>query len=155
MLVGQKNDPDCEVNTEMYLPVHAADLRSIVLGTRKLDRCCIQCIIVFNAFRRLGAEVYTEQFRGLTDKNVPRLTYATFMEASAGKSGFLQFKYWMMILYMMALVPLMLVAFMTDHCSVGISGGIILCTPSVEMLKFGCSYLGLPVDDWRYTRWAT
>jgi hypothetical protein len=74
------------------------------------------------------------------------------MEASEGKSGFLLFKYWMTIVHKMGSLglPLMLVAMMTDHCNVGLSAGTILSTPSEEMLDLGCSYLGLPCDDYKY-----
>ena len=139
-LLGKKEDVDCAEweDSRMYVPVQACDLRKIIMLTRKMDG--------------LGAEVYTEQFRCLSHKHTPRLTYATFMESSSGKSGFLLYKYWMMVVHKMVVnhVALMLVAFVTDHSSVGISGGTILGTPTQEMVDLGCSYLGLPVDDYKY-----
>ena len=140
MLIGTKKNVDCSKweDDDIYLPLKGKDLRKIIMITRKLQL--------------LGAEVYTEQFRGLAGSHAPRLTYATFMEASLGKSGFLCFKYWMLIVHKLAVqaVLVFLVAIITDHCSVGISGGTIWGTPSEELLALGCSYLGLPVDDYRY-----
>ena len=44
------------------------------------------------------------------------------------------------------------IGFITDSCSIGLSAGKFIVTPTSEMIPLGCSYLGLLVDDWKY--WA-
>ena len=37
-----------------------------------------------------------------------------------------------------------------DHCAASLCGGKMLNKPSQEFVDFGCSYIGLPVDDMTY-----
>ena len=137
LLVGMQFDPDISKwPFEIMVPETAHQLQRMVMLIRKLGM--------------LGSEVYTEQLRAISNKNLPPLVYATFPEASSGKSGFFTFKYWMHIIQSLHSTRLRLTTFVTDHCSVGIGGGKILNTPSHELLSHGCSYLGLPVDDYKY-----
>ena len=67
-------------------------------------------------------------------------------------SGFLQLKYWFRLLQRMQHLKLNFIGFITDSCSIGLSAGKFIVTPTSEMIPLGCSYLGLLVDDWKY--WA-
>jgi hypothetical protein len=137
-LVGHQMHPDCArwILQEIMVPRTVQTLKKIVYLIRKLNL--------------LGAEVYTEQFRCVSDGSIQRLTYATYPEASKGKSGYWLYKYWFTILLLLDGVALCLVFFVTDHCSVGVSAGKMFNTPSAELLALGCSYLGLPLDDYKY-----
>ena len=138
--IGKMRHPDVSASLiqpeEVYVPERASDVRKLILLTRKLNQ--------------LGAEVYTEQFRCISDKTRPPLAHTVYVEASNGKSGFLHLKYWFTILLELDGVPLSLEGFITDGCSVGISAGHMMCTPTEEMIGHGCSYLGLPVDDFKH-----
>ena len=137
-MVGKMSHPDVERwgDEVVYIPETAAALRKLILITRKLDQ--------------LGAEVYTEQFRCISNKSLPSVAYTVFSEASNGKSGFLNWKYWFAILEALDGVPLSLECFITDGCSVGISSGKLQTTPTEETNTLGVSYLGLPVDDFKH-----
>ena len=134
-LVGEMKHPDVEnwFEDEVCIPEKAADLRRLILISRKLER--------------LGAEIYTEQFRCVSNKTLPSLAHTVYVEANQGKSGFLHLKYWFAILDKLDGIALSFQGWITDGCSVGISAGTLMATPTDEMIALGCSYIGLPVDD--------
>lgn len=137
-IVGHHLHPDVSEwgKQEFMVPRTASELHQMIMLIRKLGM--------------LGSEAYTEHLRCISDPLLPALTYALYPEAPAGKSGFFTFKYWMKIIGVLHSTQLRLTTFITDHCSVGIGAGKIMNTPTDEMLALGCSYLGLPVDDYKY-----
>lgn len=118
-----------------YLPEYLDELEELIDIVKELDA--------------LGVSVFTEQFRCLTDRSLPSLSYVAIIEPSKGGGGYFTLKYWMHIIYHLP-EGLNLVLFITDHCSCGIASGKFLTTPSTEMVALGCSYIGLPVDDYKY-----
>ena len=137
-LIGHQFSPDCaewkEDKTVFYVPQFKAELIEMLSIIRKLDQ--------------LTAEIHTEQLRCTTCRKPP-MAYAVIPEASQGNSGFLNFKYWMRLLDSVS-PSVLLKDFITDMCSCGLLGGKIMMTPNEGFIALGCSYVGLPVDDYKY-----
>jgi hypothetical protein len=136
-LVGQRFHPDCKKWSECvwFVPEYMDQLVEI-----------IQIVV---QLQMLSSEFFTEQLRCISSPRISSLTYVCYPEPSKGSSGFMTYKYWFQIIY---LTPqgLSLVAFITDGCAYGIGAGKLFGTPSVQLLALGCTYLGLPLDDYKY-----
>lgn len=107
-------------------------------------------LFIVRKLQMLSSEIYTEQFRSLTSREQPSLTVAIIPAASKGNTGFGTLQYWFQLLDEARKGHVWIKAFVTDMCSVGLSAGNLLTTPSEEMLELGCSYVGLPMDDYMF-----
>ena len=136
-MLGHEENPDCELwgQAEFYVPEHKWQFQLMMWIVRKLGM--------------LSSEVHTEQLRCTTSRKAP-LAYCILPEASKGNTGFLTFKYWMMLLKACRRNRVTLKDFITDMCSTGLLGARLLMTPCAENIRLGCSFLGVPTDDYKY-----
>lgn len=123
-------------DTKVFVPESKADLVRIIFITRRL--------------KMLSSEIYTEQLRCLTNRSKPSLSIAIIPEASRGNTGFGLLQYWFKLMDILRKAGVNFKDFCTDMCSVGLSAAQLLCRPSESMASFGCSYVGLPVDDYPF-----
>ena len=136
-LVGQKYHPDCSTweTFVWFVPEFLDEL--------------IEIIEIVVELQLLSSEFFTEQYRCISAPRISSLSYVSYPEPSKGSSGFMTLKYWFTLIYNTP-QELNFVAFITDGCAYGIGAGKALCTPSEELIKMGCTYLGLPLDDYKY-----
>lgn len=137
-LLGEEFNPDVAQweDTKCFVPRTKSELLEMASIIRRLQK--------------LSAEIYTEHLRGTTSREAASLTVAIIPEASKGSTGFGTLQYWFKLLDAYRKGYQQVKSFVTDNCSVGLSAGQLLMTPNEEMLNLGCSYLGLPCDDYPF-----
>ena len=110
-------------------------------------------LFLMNAIRGKDALAHSfdsKAVRSLNLASTPILVHSIIPEPHSGTSGRLQFKQWLRYIQLYFEARLSVCMFSHDGCSVQLSSASILMTPSQEMLDWGCSYIGLPVDDYKY-----
>ena len=110
----------------------------------------INMLILHRDLQLLSSDISTHQFRSLTDRHMPSLTFGIIPIASKGNSAFQTLKYWMATFNALHSAGLNVRAVVADHCAASLCGGKMLNKPSQEFVDFGCSYINLPVDDMKY-----
>ena len=110
----------------------------------------IDMIVLHRELQLLSGDLSTHQFRSLTDRKLPSLTYAIIPIAAKGNTAFQTLKYWMHIINSTHQAMLNFKCFCADMCASALCAGTILGKPSSEFVDLGCSYVGLPADDFKY-----